>query len=139
MPTTHKLQAYEVSLQAFTAVNEVLDAVPDRSGHGYLVTQCRRAVSSMVSNVAEGQGRMSHHGGAGADRLHFLRIAYGSAQEASSQLTQLMLLRLVPTSSVAQAELLLDRVRAMLWKLARSSSAQAGPVPTDRTTDRSAA
>lgn len=84
MPTTHKLQVYKVSLQAFTAVNEALDAVPDRSGHGYLVTQCRRAVSSVVSNIAEGQGRLAQDGGAGADRIHFLRIAYGSAQGGGS-------------------------------------------------------
>ena len=130
MPATTKLQAYEVSLQAFAAVNDALDTVPPRSGHGYLVAQCRRAVSSLVSNIAEGQGRKDASG-SGADRVHFLRIAYGSAQEASSQLTQLMLLRLVPMSEVAKAEALLDRVRAMLWRLARSSSA-AGSPPVER-------
>lgn len=40
-----------------------------------------------------------------------------------------MLLRLVPTSEVAKAEALLDRVRAMLWRLARSSSPPAGTAP----------
>ncbi len=54
MINIHNLQVYDVSLQAFSAVNKVLDAVPDRSGHAYLVNQCRRAVSSTVSNIAEG-------------------------------------------------------------------------------------
>ena len=107
-------------MEAFVAVNEVLGLVPARSGHGYLVTQCRRAVSSVVSNIAEGQGRLDASGG-GADRIHFLRIAYGSAQEASSQLTQLLLVGLVPADRIARAEQLLDRTRAMLWRLARSS------------------
>ena len=75
---------------------------------------------------------MAHDGAPGTARIHFLRIAHGSSQAASSQLTQLSLLGLVPTSSIAKADALLDRVRAMLWKLARSSSAQAGSAPADR-------
>ena len=42
-------------------------------------------------------------------------------REASSQLTQLSLLGLVATEDVEPAEELLDRTRAMLWRLARSS------------------
>ncbi len=67
-----------------------------------------------MNNIAEGAGRL--HG----DRAHHLQIAYASAQEASSQLTQLSLLALVATEDVAAAEVLLDRTRAMLWRLARS-------------------
>ncbi len=52
-----KLQVYDRSLEAFTAVNKALDTVQARSGHGYLVNQCRRATSSVVSNIAEGAGR----------------------------------------------------------------------------------
>ncbi len=116
-----KLQVYDRSLEAFSAVNKALDAVPARSGHGYLVNQCRRATSSVVSNIAEGAGRL--HG----DRSHHLQIAYASAQEASSQLTQLLLLGLVAHDDVQPAEELLDRTRAMLWRLARSGgSAGAG-------------
>ena len=89
--------------------------VGTRSGHGYLVTQCRRAVSSAVSNIAEGFGR------ARRDRAHFFQIAYGSA-EANSQLMQLQLLGLVASGDVRRAEGLLDRVRAMLWRLMRSAS-----------------
>ncbi len=117
MPTTKNLLVYEISLEAFTAVNQALDTVPARSGHGYLVNQCRRAVSSVVSNIAEGAGRL--HG----DRAHLLQIAYASAQEASSQLTQLLLLRLVGRDDVGAAEGLLDRTRAMLWRLARAAEA----------------
>ncbi len=66
MINIHNLQVYDVSLQAFSAVNKALDTVPDRSGPGYLVNQCRRATSSVVSNIAEGAGRL--HG----DRAHLL-------------------------------------------------------------------
>ncbi len=109
-----KLQVYDRSLEAFSAVNKALDTVPARSGHGYLLNQCRRATSSVVSNVAEGAGRL--HG----DRVHHLQIAYASAQEASSQLTQLLLLGLLTPDDVSPAEGLLDRTRAMLWRLARA-------------------
>ncbi len=34
MPTTKNLLAYDVSLEAFVAVNKALDTVPARSGHG---------------------------------------------------------------------------------------------------------
>jgi four helix bundle protein len=119
MPATKNLLVYDISLQAFSAVNTALDTVPARSGHGYLVNQCRRAISSVVSNIAEGAGRL--HG----DRAHHLQIAYASAQEASSQLTQLLLLGLLgPDDDVAAAEVLLDRTRAMLWRLARSASSE---------------
>jgi four helix bundle protein len=118
MPATKNLLVYDISLQAFSAVNTALDTVPARSGHGYLVNQCRRAISSVVSNIAEGAGRL--HG----DRAHHLQIAYASAQEASSQLTQLLLLGLLGPDDVAAAEVLLDRTRAMLWRLARSASSE---------------
>ncbi len=72
-----------------------------------------------MNNIAEGAGRL--HG----DRAHHLQIAYASAQEASSQLTQLLLLGLLgPDDDVAAAEVLLDRTRAMLWRLARSASSE---------------
>lgn len=76
MPSTFNLHVYGVSLEAFAAINEALDWVPARSGRGDLVTQCRRSTSSMISNSAEANGRI------GADRLQFMRIAYGSANEA---------------------------------------------------------
>ena len=118
MPATKNLLVYDISLQAFSAVNTALDTVPARSGHGYLVNQCRRAISSVVSNIAEGAGRL--HG----DRAHHLQIAYASAQEASSQLTQLLLLGLLGPDDVAAAEVLLDGTRAMLWRLTRSASSE---------------
>ena len=51
MKPISKLQVYDRSFEAFSAVNNALDAVPDRSGHGYLVNECRRATSSVMSNI----------------------------------------------------------------------------------------
>ncbi len=115
----HDLRVHGMALEAFAVINEALDTAQGRSGHGHLVTQCRRAVSSAVSNIAEGFGR------AGRDRTHFFQIEYGSAVEASSQLMQLQLLGLVASGDVRRAEGLLDRVRAMLWRLIRSASTSA--------------
>ena len=46
-----------------------------------LAQQMRRAAISILSNIAEGQGRWSR-----ADAKHFMRMARGSALELESQL-----------------------------------------------------
>ncbi len=81
-------------------------------GYADLVDQFRRALVSVALNTSEGLGR---HGG---DRGHLLSVARGSAKEASVALALLVAMGLVPADPAGPVEAALDRVRAMLWRLA---------------------
>ena len=63
------------------------------------------------SGLAEGRGR------SGRDRLHHFRIAYGSALEAASHLELLAAAGVVDGERVRELLSLLDRVRALTWRL----------------------
>jgi four helix bundle protein len=62
-------------------------------------------------NAAEGLGR------AGKDRGYHFRIAYGSALEATAALQMLSSVGALPLEAAEDALSLLDRTRAMLWRL----------------------
>lgn len=63
-----------------TAVYQLLKKFPDEERYA-LCSQLRRAVISVPSNIAEGNGRM-----AVKEQVHFLEIAYGSTMETYCQL-----------------------------------------------------
>jgi four helix bundle protein len=76
-----------------------------------LADQATRAVTSVTLNLAEGAGR------AGRDKLQHYRIAYGSALEASAALELLAALGVLPQATADAVLDLLDRTRAMTWRL----------------------
>ena len=76
-----------------------------------LADQVVRSASSVPANLAEGHGRV------GRDRLHFWRIAYGSAKEVDSHLRLLVHAGAVDAASASAVLQLLDEVRAMTWRL----------------------
>ena len=76
-----------------------------------LTDQAVRAVTSVPLNLAEGAGRQ------GRDRVHHWRIAYGSALEARTALELLVATGSVDAQSAANADVMLDRVSAMAWRL----------------------
>jgi len=76
-----------------------------------LADQCSRAATSVGLNAAEGLGR------AGRDRANHFRIAYGSALEATAALQMLSAVGAVPQDVAHNSLALLDRTRAMLWRL----------------------
>ncbi|MBM4345293.1 MAG: four helix bundle protein [Deltaproteobacteria bacterium] len=84
-----------------------------RRGHADTVDQFRRAVTSVALNTAEGCKRV------GGDRKHLLRVAMGSASEASVALQLLVLVGVVPAAQAAVIEAGLDEVRAMLYCLGK--------------------
>jgi len=67
----------------------------------------------MALNTAEGCRRV------GADRRQFLRVAIGSAAEASVALQLLAVVGVVPAEQAAAIEAGLDEVRAMLYGLGK--------------------
>ncbi len=74
-----------------------------------LADQLRRAASSVALNLAEGNRRT------GQDRVQFFRIAAGSAAEVRAALEVGRAWGSVAGSEPAEVEL--DRVLAMLWRL----------------------
>lgn len=104
---SHPFHVYGAALGLVTALRPVLDGLmkSDRA----LADQMRRAASSVVLNIAEGNRR------AGRDRLQFFRIAAGSAAEVRAALEVARAWGMIEAAPAAEAEL--DRVLAMLWRL----------------------
>jgi four helix bundle protein len=91
------------------ALKPLIDAIGrhDRA----LADQVRRAGSSVPLNISEGARR------AGKDRVHFYRIAAGSAAEVRAALAVARAWGYVASPGVVGADALLDRLCAMLWRL----------------------
>ncbi|HEX8324825.1 MAG TPA: four helix bundle protein [Tepidisphaeraceae bacterium] len=80
MPGDYKeLLAWQRSMDLIVTVYESTRHFPADERFG-LTNQLRRAVVSIASNIAEGQGRQTN-----ADFQRFLRIANGSRQEVETQ------------------------------------------------------
>ncbi len=78
-----------------------------------LTKQMRKAAQSITQNISEGNRRT------GKDRLHLFRIALGSAAEVGACLDTANCLGYLTEHEVAPALELLDRVRAMTYRLSR--------------------
>ena len=78
--TYRDLLVWQKAMDLVVALYEVTRKFPKEELYG-LTNQLRRAVVSVPSNVAEGQGR-----GNGDGFAYFLRIAMGSLQETQTQL-----------------------------------------------------
>jgi four helix bundle protein len=104
---THPFHVYGAALGLVSALRPVLDQLKTQDRG--LADQLRRAGSSVVLNIAEGNRR------AGQDRLQFFRIAAGSAAEVRAAMEVARAWGHIDASPAADAEL--DRVLAMLWRL----------------------
>ena len=77
-----------------------------------LARQIRRAANGMLLNASEARQR------AGGDRLHLYRSALVSACEVGDALRAAVAWGFVREADVVPVEALLDRARAILWRLA---------------------
>ncbi len=75
-----KLEAWQAAIGLARSVYEATSQFPDSERFG-LVSQLRRSVVSISSNIAKGSGRATD-----AEFARFLEIAYGSLMEVVSQL-----------------------------------------------------
>jgi four helix bundle protein len=76
-----------------------------------LADQVIRAASSVPANLSEGHGRI------GRDRLHFWRIAYGSAKEVDVHLRLLVTAGAIEAHRAERTIQSFDEIRAMTWRL----------------------
>jgi four helix bundle protein len=101
--------ALEISLQFLERLVPVETRIRQRSAS--LAKQLADASESVALNL--GEGRLRH---AGDKRRHY-EMAAGSASEVTVALRIAVAKRYVTAAEVAEVESVLDRVRAMLWKL----------------------
>jgi four helix bundle protein len=106
---TTKLLAHEKALEAAGDAIMLVMRVPTPLKS--IADQVIRSASSVPANLAEGQGR------SGRDRLHFWRIAYGSAREVDSHMRLLVRAGAVNRTKAERTMSTFDEVRAMTWRL----------------------
>ena len=87
--------------------------VATRGRRGHVVDQLHRAAESVVLNVAEA------HPTTGADRARRFRIAGNEASECGAALDLLEVRGDLSPATLARLRALLDRERAMLFRLSR--------------------
>jgi four helix bundle protein len=113
-----RLDAYKVAREALGLGDALARRLP--RGYGTLQDQLRRALLSAYLGIAEASSRQ------GADRLCRFRCARGEASEAAAALEGVLVLNLAPESEVVAVLVLLDRLCAMLTRLAHISDRPAG-------------
>jgi four helix bundle protein len=101
------------ALEAAVSMVEALGPVEAkvRARRKSLADEVGRAGESVALNISEGRMR------AGLDRADLYRRAAGSAAELTTALRIARARGYVSAGDVATVEQLLDRVRAMLWRL----------------------
>ena len=102
--------AYDRSIQLLSALASLIKKLTTRDPD--LTKQLRRAAQSVSLNISEASQRC------GKDRRHLFRVALGSAAEVASCLDVAVALDYLGEPDVAGARELIDRVRAMTYRLA---------------------
>jgi four helix bundle protein len=102
------LDAYRVAIEFYQRLRTALTG---RRGH--VIDQVSRAAESVVLNIAEA------HPTTGPDRKRRFRIAANEAAECQAALDLLQIRRDLTAAALDPLRALLDRERAMLWRLSR--------------------
>ena len=106
----HRLDAFSVARQALQQGDAIARRLP--RGYAALGDQLRRALLSAFLGIAEASSR------SGADRLARFRCARGEACEAAAALEAVQIFRLASDREIQVVMALLDRLCAMLTRLA---------------------
>lgn len=108
-----KLYAWQDSMRLLKLVYALLEKFPQREQFA-LSSQLRRAVVSVPSNIAEGNGRF-----AAKDQLRFFEIAYGSLMEVFCQIKIARELDYISETEQAEAKALILSIAKSLSGLSR--------------------
>jgi len=106
----HRLDAFHVAREALRLGDTLARRLP--RGYATLQDQLRRALLSAYLGVAEASSRT------GADRISRFRCARGEASEAAAALEAVLVLGLASPTETQAVMTLLDRLCAMLTRLA---------------------
>jgi len=105
-----RLKCYQLSMSIAKAMPNLIGGWP--KGYSYLSDQLKRAQSSIVLNIAEGNGRTSI-----LERRRFFTIAMSSASEVSSILEMADAYNLIDKISSDYYQDILLQIYKMLYKL----------------------
>lgn len=109
-----KLDVWHKSIDIAEAVYRITANFPQREIYG-LTSQVRRAVVSVSSNIAEGNGRSTNK-----EYIRFIEIAYASLMEVVSQLTIAQKLNFITEDQLAELKNQANDIARMLSGLRRS-------------------
>ena len=112
------LISWQKSMKLAVDVYRLTDRLPKEETYG-LVSQLRRAVVSVSSNIAEGYGRDSS-----LEYARFLKIARGSLYEAETQLYLCEMLQFLKKDDTAPALSLCGEIGKMLNTMLRRLQGQ---------------
>jgi four helix bundle protein len=101
-----KLRVYQDALRFVAFADEILSQLPAKLSAR---DQLDRASTSIVLNIAEGNGKRSHN-----DRCRFLDIARGSALECAACLDILTVRKFIEPAQAADGKTMLIAVVSML-------------------------
>ena len=104
-----RFDTYEVALEVTAALGPIIATIKRRDPD--LSNQLKRAVTSIPLNLSEGAQRQ------GKDRVQHYRVAAGSAAEVGTALSIALSWNLLSKADLEQVNPLLDRLRALLWRL----------------------
>lgn len=111
MLSYEKLDVYQRTIEFLSLVLGAIEDFP--RGQSAVRDQLKRAAMSIALNIAEGVGRPSRQ-----DAKRFYAIARGSAMESGAVIDVCCLLGLINEQSSRNAKALLERIVAMLSKMA---------------------
>lgn len=103
-----ELLVWQKAIELVTLVYDLTKNFPTEETYG-LISQIRRCVVSIPSNIAEGRSRNTRK-----DFVQFLRIAYGSGAELETQLEIARRLSFLSMPEYNKAVHLLNEVMKML-------------------------
>jgi four helix bundle protein len=122
MPTPlfdhEKLRAYQEALRFMAWVEPLFEKLPAKLAAR---DQLDRASTSIVLNIAEGNGKRSH-----PDRCRFFDIARGSVLECAACLDVLVIKQRIPQAEANEGKLILLATVSLLAGLIAHSSGQVG-------------
>ncbi|HRY31347.1 MAG TPA: four helix bundle protein [Bacteroidales bacterium] len=113
-----KLIVWQNVRQLVTEIYNVSTSFPKFEEYG-LVSQIRRSVVSISSNIAEGSSRNS-----AKEQSHFYHIAYGSTVELLSQLILCADLKYITDKQLHTLREMLENITSQLNALHQSTSKQ---------------
>ena len=108
----HRLKCYELLLGTAKAMPALIGGVP--RGEGYIIDQLKRALSSAILNLAEGNGRASLR-----ERARFFDISMASISECMACLDILEAYHLASVSALCDLRSNLKMSYAMIRGLTK--------------------